>query len=65
MAFCDILSIYDTPHDFLEVSKTVFETFLAQLGPILEGGGGKKSPPPQKVVENKAHRNRVKLKGQF
>ena len=28
-----ILSIYDTPHDFLELSNYVFKIFLAQLGP--------------------------------
>ena len=32
-----ILSIYDTPHDIWELSKTVFKTFLAQLGPLSEG----------------------------
>ena len=46
MAFFGILSIYDTPHDFLELSKYVFKIFLAQLGPILEGGGHKMPPPP-------------------
>ena len=39
------------PLIFYELSKTVFKFFLAQLGPILEGGA-KKAPPPQKVVEN-------------
>ena len=39
-------------NDFWEISKTVFKTFLAQLGPILEGGGASDAPLPQKVVEN-------------
>ena len=47
----DILSMHNTPHDFWELSKTVLKTFLAQLGPILEGG--LLMPPlPQKVVKN-------------
>ena len=35
----EILSINNTPHDFL----TVHKTFLAQLEPILEGGGTESS----------------------
>ena len=59
--FFFILSKYDTPHDFWELSKSIFETFLAQFGQILEGGYPMPpSPPPKKVVENYAHRNRVK-----
>ena len=42
----DILSIYNTPHDFLELSKTAFKTFLAQLGPILEEWHLMLPPPP-------------------
>ena len=34
------------PMIFWELSKTVFKTFLAQLGPILEGGGASDAPPP-------------------
>ena len=51
MAFFGILSKYDTPMIFWELSKYVFKFFLAQLEPIL-GGGGIQCPPPQKVVEN-------------
>ena len=47
MAFFGILSISDTPLIFLELSKYVFKIFLAQLGPILEGGGASDAPPPK------------------
>ena len=43
-----------------EIPKTVFETFLAQLGPILEVEASDAPPHTQKVVKNKAHRKRVK-----
>ena len=36
---------------FWELSKNVFKTFLAQLGPILEGGASD-ALPTQKVVKN-------------
>ena len=39
------------PMIFWELSKYVFKIFLAQLGPILEGGASD-AIPPQKVVEN-------------
>ena len=53
MAFFGIFCIYDTPMIFWELSKYVFKIFLAQLGPILEGGGASDVPPPkQKVAEN-------------
>ena len=38
---------YDTPHDFSELSKYVFKFFLAQLGPILEGGASDAPPPTE------------------
>ena len=56
------LIIYNTPHDFWELSKTVFITFLVHLGLILEEGACDAPPPPQKKDENYAHRNRVKVK---
>ena len=31
---------------FWELSETVFKTFLAQLGPILEGGGASNDLSP-------------------
>ena len=44
--FFDILSIFNTPHDFLELLKLSLK--LAQLGPILEGGHSMLPPPPRK-----------------
>ena len=42
-----------TPHDFWDVSKIVFKTFLAQLGPILEGGGASDAPflPTESIIK--------------
>ena len=43
---------YNTPMIFWELSKTVFKTFQAQLGPILEGASDATPPLEQKVAEN-------------
>ena len=60
MAFFGILSIYDTLHDFLRAFQICLQNFSISIRADFRGGASD-APPSQKVVENKAHRNRVNV----